>query len=448
MSTKVPVRKGVNLVLTISLIGVGSSLYIPSAYAADNGTPPAQIVQNTSANTLSRLEMDGVQLNQAFSPELSQYSATVENSIDKINLLLETNDHQTTISVNGQPVVNGGSTSFQLQTGENAFIITVDDGKNTPNTYSLTITRKENSNNLLKSLTLSKGDLSPAFNPATTAYNVHVTNDVDSLFITADPAEKTSLVTVNKQLESDKRISVPISVGKSEITILVTAENGDQKTYTLEVFRDIKKPSTFPTNSKGGTNPPTFSKTTKGTGRTQGSKGNLGIVNWTGMKQGVATPQNGSSVQKVSKATLSKLSVSNGTWNKAFSKDAFTYHIAESADVNTVTISSNSSYKGATISIQGGTSNIVQLGENKKTIIPIVVIDGSDRKTYVLVFDKNIKQTDVAVSTSENITTSDAITNTDTSNSPVSVNNWTGRMNTQPTSWWGRLIQSIRSFFN
>ncbi|MDP4085512.1 MAG: cadherin-like beta sandwich domain-containing protein [Bacillota bacterium] len=456
MRTKVQVRKGVNLVLTISMLGAGSSLYIPAAYAADNGNPPLQSVQDTSANLLSRLEIDGIQFDQSFSQLTSQYTATVENNIDNIHLLAGTDDNQITIMMNGKAVTNGEATPYQLQTGENIFIITVDDGKNTPNTYTVTVNRKQNNNNLLKSLLLSKGKLTPTFDSKVTEYQIHETNDVKSLMITAESAEKTSVVMVNNKLVTNNQISVPIPVGKSEITILVTAENGDKKTYTLEVNRDENKTPTYPTNSNGSGSTPNSSGSSKtqnsnkygnGAGRSQGSTGSFGNVSWSGASQGTSQ-QNAAAVQKVSMATLGKVTVSNGTWNKTFSKDEFTYHVTEASDATSVTLSLNPSYSGATVAVQGG-SNTIQLGDNKKTIVPIVVTKGSEHKTYVLVFDKDVKENVGTATTSDVVATSaTTTTSTTTDRTPFSSNSWNGRNNTQSTSWWGRLINSIKSLFN
>ncbi|WML43462.1 cadherin-like beta sandwich domain-containing protein [Neobacillus sp. PS3-40] len=438
MRTLVLIRKGVNVGLVVSMIGMGAFLYIPATtYAAGDefgNNSTTQVEQKTSSNKLSRLELEGIQLNQPFLPEVIDYSATVENNVETIKLLAETDGVNSVLTVNGNPI---SSMPYPVHTGENVFLITVDDGVNSSNTYTLTVIKKQNSNALLQNILLSKGELSPAFDPEISSYNVHVPNEVDMLGITPLPYEKTSSIMVKNTLTSDTGTSVQIPVGKTEVPIMVTAENGVKKIYTLEVIRDSKKAETSPVKSNGGKK-----------GAFSGVKAGVGISNTTG-KQTFQLQGNANKTQKVSLATLSKLTTSKGTWNKTFASTEFTYHIAEDTDITSVTINESSSNSDATISIEGGISNTIQLGNNKKTVISVVVTKGEEHKTYVLVFDKDIKQDTVTSSDTSEKTSSANLTNstTSTNSSTVKVSSWNGKKNNTSTSWWGRFINSIRSIF-
>jgi hypothetical protein len=444
MYKKVPIKKGVNVVLVVSMIGMGSLVNIPDAYAAGgtNGNiSVTQLEQTTSSNILSRLEIEGVQLDQPFESNVKEYSAAVENNVESVKLLAEPSDSSSTITVNDQPLT---SEPYPVHIGENVFTITVDDGTNISNTYTLKVTRKQNSNNLLQNILLSQGKLSPAFDPSINSYHVQVSNEVAELTVTPQVIEKTSTILVNNTDVTDKGASVQIPVGKSAVTILVTAENGEKKTYTLEVTRDPKKTKTTPTKPHG-TNGSSFTKGKTGS-KNMNASGRQGFQL---QNNANVTQNNANVIQKTSKATLSKLTVSKGTWNKSFASTQFTYHIAEDADVTEVTLSTNQSYSGATISIEGDTSNVIQLGNNKKTIIPVVVTIGDEHKTYVLVFDKNIEQK--AVTTDDTVEKTDSATMTNSQDStvstPVKISSLNGRKGNTTTSWWGRLINKIRSFF-
>jgi hypothetical protein len=93
-------------------------------------------------------------------------------------------------------------------------------------------------------------------------------------------------------------------------------------------------------------------------------------------------------VEKTSTALLSSLLVSEGTWDSTFSSEEFTYHVTLSSDVDEVTLSPVAKYSSSEILIEGSTSKTIKLDADSKTIVSVVVKHNDDRKTYVLVFDK------------------------------------------------------------
>ncbi len=86
---------------------------------------------------------------------------------------------------------------------------------------------KGSGDNSLKSLEISPGTLSPAFQPGTTAYSVTLPEDTTSIVVSAVPndAKATVAVSHNNDLEP----------GENKTYIVVTAENGTQKTYVLNI---------------------------------------------------------------------------------------------------------------------------------------------------------------------------------------------------------------------
>ncbi|MDR0864641.1 MAG: M6 family metalloprotease domain-containing protein [Candidatus Symbiothrix sp.] len=88
----------------------------------------------------------------------------------------------------------------------------------------------ENNDPRLKTLTVSSGELSPLFNPATTNYTVNVFNDVSSIDITATALRPTDIIlgTGTKSLVE----------GNNTFNIVVTNQGGnDLKIYTILVKR-------------------------------------------------------------------------------------------------------------------------------------------------------------------------------------------------------------------
>jgi hypothetical protein len=431
------------LILVTSMISVGTFSYIPSVYAENNQPSSDEEIQLT--NSLSKLEIEGAALDQAFSANITAYTATVENEVSSIQILVEAASPNSSITINGQMVTNGKSDSLSLQTGENTILITVNDSSNQSNTYTLTITRKKNGNNSLNNINLSKGMLSPTFDPKITDYRVEVGNEVESITVSPEVAYETETIKVNGTVWEKKGIAIELPVGKSEIPILVTAENGEQKTYLLHVTRAAKQTNSLPgtsTNNRPGTS-------TSWNGNAKPSTSGYSKSSTSGNLASTVQQLSNTSVQKTSTATLSSLTVSEGTWDSSFSKNEYTYHIALSSNVNTVTISPVANYSSAVISIEGGSTKTISLTESK-TVISILVTRGDDRKTYVLVFDKpSVKtQTDspsVTVSTegSNSVSTSPAdVSTTVSGTAELKV-----KQNKTTASFWDRIISFFKNIF-
>ncbi|MGJ7910416.1 cadherin-like beta sandwich domain-containing protein [Neobacillus sp. LXY-1] len=380
MLIKVP-QKGLKLILAASIVSFGSISNIPTVFAEGERTSQGQT--NEAAAMLTSLEIDGIKLDQTFTPELKKYTATVDNEVQSIQLTAKSETETSQISFNEKSVSNGKSVKLELQSGENNFLIKVKNGSNTT-IYTLTVTRKLDHHNLLQNLKLSTGELSPVFSPTVTDYKVQVKNEISALTVIPSAAVNTAKVTVNHSPATAKGVEVKIPVGTTEVNIVVTAENGESITYTLHITREkeavVTKPTDPSTPLTGSAPKPTGMETASGqqkSGQTKTSSGTY--MQTTGIQQTATT----------TKATLSALTVSTGTWDSDFESDEFTYHIAVSSDVNTVTIKPTAQNSGSSITIEGGTSRTIPLDADNKTIISVVVkYDNSDRKTYVLEFDK------------------------------------------------------------
>jgi hypothetical protein len=84
-------------------------------------------------------------------------------------------------------------------------------------------------NNNLSKLTISKGTLSPQFNKNTTSYTVEVENEVTSVEVSGSKEDSRSYVDGFKKYKLEE--------GTNKINIKVTAQNGDTKTYTINITR-------------------------------------------------------------------------------------------------------------------------------------------------------------------------------------------------------------------
>ncbi len=81
----------------------------------------------------------------------------------------------------------------------------------------------------LKGLTLSSGTLVPAFDPNVTSYSVTLPNNVTELWVSTSRSDANATAVVEGSRE--------MKVGYNKRTVIVTAENGATKTYTINITR-------------------------------------------------------------------------------------------------------------------------------------------------------------------------------------------------------------------
>ncbi|RUT29017.1 hypothetical protein EJP77_16585 [Paenibacillus zeisoli] len=97
--------------------------------------------------------------------------------------------------------------------------------------------RSANAN--LSGLTLDQGTLSPAFIPEGTSYNAAVAYPVSSIKVTPSTADSHATITENGVgvASGHPSSAINLNVGNNVITIVVTAQDGTTKTYTITVTR-------------------------------------------------------------------------------------------------------------------------------------------------------------------------------------------------------------------
>lgn len=80
-------------------------------------------------------------------------------------------------------------------------------------------------NNALSALTVSAGTLTPAFDPAVTEYTLSLPQGTEKITLTATPSDS------NATVQGDGELT--LQEGENTLSLVVTAENGDTKTYTI-----------------------------------------------------------------------------------------------------------------------------------------------------------------------------------------------------------------------
>lgn len=124
-----------------------------------------------------------------------------------------------------------GSTSIAL---ENIVYVNSDELENSLTGSSATVTvvdtsAQASSNANLKALSVSTGTLTPKFNPEVTEYSLTIPNDVTELWVSTTKADSKATTSVEG--------SRNMKVGLNKRVVVVTAENGTVKKYTINITR-------------------------------------------------------------------------------------------------------------------------------------------------------------------------------------------------------------------
>jgi len=114
--------------------------------------------------------------------------------------------------------------------------------------------------NNLSALTVSEGSLSPAFAINNLAYTVDVDNSVISIQVTATVEDSLASIEINgtATVSGVSSAAINLAVGANSITVLVTAESGDSRTYTITVTKADPPDTTAPVITLNGDNPQTI----------------------------------------------------------------------------------------------------------------------------------------------------------------------------------------------
>jgi len=214
---------------TVSLSGlaIGDGL---ARTVAVSGSFARSITVNpppSSNANLGSLSVTGYSISPGFSAGNTSYSLSVGSSVTSAKINASTADAGARVS---------GTGTVGLGYGDNRFYVTVTAPAGNNKTYVITINRKDNrsSDNKLKSLTPSTGSIN--FSPNTTSYSMEVPFAVTRVNFTAYANDSKAKVSVSSPgLIAEQTVTA---------TITVTAENGAQRVYRVNIKRgkDPNKP--------------------------------------------------------------------------------------------------------------------------------------------------------------------------------------------------------------
>lgn len=380
------------------------------------------------SNSLQSLTISPGTLAPDFDPNTLPYTVTVANNVGSVNVTPTVQDPNATLTVNGQAATSGQSRTITLNApGQNTTItITVTAQNGNPKTYFIAVSRGVSNNNNLQSLSISPGSLSPSFRANTTNYTVDVASSVTTVNVTPRLQDTDASMSVNGQTTNSGQVRTITLNGPGSntfITIVVLAQNGTQKIYTVGVSRaalggnnNLERLRVSPGSLSPGFTAGTTSYTVDVGGRVSSisvtaapEDANASLaINGQGTNSGQARPidlgpdgsstgiqvtvtaQNGS--QKpyfitVNRAALSAdnnleaLNVSPGTLNPDFSAGTTQYSVEVATDVTAVTITATKSDPNAVISgdvPNGGQATIPLDGPGTSKTVSITVTAPND----------------------------------------------------------------------
>ena len=171
-------------------------------------------------------------LDPVFSSSITDYVVNVSNDITSLKLTPLAAYNGTQVKVNGSIVTNGtDSEALSLDVGSNEILVetTALDGT-TKKTYTIIVNRSAPliDNADLRDLTLSQGNLSPAFEKDVVSYTASVPYRFDSITVTPSALYSGIITKINGSTVADGTASEAISlnVGSNEIIVETIAIDG------------------------------------------------------------------------------------------------------------------------------------------------------------------------------------------------------------------------------
>ncbi|WP_371836140.1 cadherin-like beta sandwich domain-containing protein [Ochrobactrum sp. Q0168] len=241
----------------VHVTGSGSlSVHLPvgvveSKYGNPNNpslTLMVSILRSSNADLQSLIPSTGT-LTPAFAPNTNAYTLNVANDVENISFRPSLADVNATAVVNGVSTPNGtASAAIPLVVGSNMVTTTVtaQDGTTTKS-YTVNVIRAQSGNADLVGLVPSAGSLDPAFSPNATTYALAVPTETASLRLTPTSADPTATITVNGAAVSSGSASsaLQLGIGNTTLVVVVTAQNGTTRSYTVNVTRAVSADATL-----------------------------------------------------------------------------------------------------------------------------------------------------------------------------------------------------------
>lgn len=213
--------------ISVSATGVTLSDGAADTYVG-TCTYSVQLAPPLSGNCqLGELTVSNATISPAFSPDVTQYAASVPFATSSLQISATAADSKATVDVGSTGLTPGGTTYISIT-------VTAENG--TTKEYTIQVTRAadpnyvKSSNADLKSLAVEGFVLSPAFAADVTQYYVWLPYEQSTIAVNAATADSKASVAV-------ANVEELTPAQGTDIAVTVTAEDGSTKVYTLTAFR-------------------------------------------------------------------------------------------------------------------------------------------------------------------------------------------------------------------
>ena len=178
------------------------------------------VLSNNSS--LKSLNLEELDISSVFRSDLYEYEVKLPYSFEKINIVAEANDENTTITGDGRRYLNEGTNDYEV-------IVKATDG--TTSTYTIKIIREDaNDDNTLKNLIVEGYVITPKFDKDVYEYSLNVDKNVEDITINA-----LATYDLAKILGTG---NYKLATGENTFYITVIAENNTEQKYTLVVNKN------------------------------------------------------------------------------------------------------------------------------------------------------------------------------------------------------------------
>ncbi|MBS0182512.1 MAG: cadherin-like beta sandwich domain-containing protein [Nitrospira sp.] len=247
---------------SVPLGAPGSTTIITIVLDAQNGAESTYTVNVTrllsSDNNLFALDVTPGNLDPAFDSGTEDYTVNVGVLIDSITISATKSDPTAMMLLGSTPVPPGtASDQATIPLGgpgtTTPVTITVTAPNGSAKTYTITVNRAALSgNNNLSGLIVTADSLDQHIDLNTPPpYTVNVATNVINVTVTATLEDTNATLTINNQGTSSGVASAPITLGEpgsnTDISVVVTAPNGNPKAYPITVHRATPEAPSAPT---------------------------------------------------------------------------------------------------------------------------------------------------------------------------------------------------------
>ncbi len=307
--------------VTVTVTGKGATGKVNLSVSGNATLGNSSIFVDGSASTTLKINGEGT----------IKVTATAADMADNSNAEPFNGSTAGTIKVAASSSSNDSSASSNNQNND-----TSDSSKNT--------SKSNNAN--LSNLGIKPNDFK-GFKASTTSYDVTVPNDTEKVTVYARAQEKKATIKGNGTQK--------LKVGKNALNVVVTAEDGTTKTYTINVTREEAKNDTNETTSN----------TTEETSTDKNEET--------------------SSEENTEQSDLKNLTIKGLNLTPAFSPDIYEYKVDVTGDVSSLDIETEGTNHNVSIDIVGN-ENLTE-GENTITLL-VYNEETKQNSTYQIIVNK------------------------------------------------------------